>query len=135
MIDIGQFAASELGNDVITVLSLCSFCLFARYLLREWRRGFLYDETNKAALAMMALCLGLFLLRSWTIALLYATRKHWDDARLTIEGLYPIALVGTAIAAVSFLCLMRVFEDRAWNGWYWRGSLIAAIILTGLVLL
>lgn len=126
MNNIGQFAARELINNSWTVLGICIVLIFSRWLWTEFRQsGFSIRDRNKAAISITIYFVGEAVARGWTVAMLWSFRH--PTYRETVQGLYPIALIGGAIAMWGALCMIRIFTPAEWRHWPWVVSGILAV--------
>jgi len=79
------------------------------------------------AVAMLIYFVGRAIASNWGAAYLYA-QKHGIDM-VAVENQYPIALVGSIVAAVGFLMMIRVYSHSRWKHWGWLSALITSMLI------
>ena len=130
---IGQLAARELINDGWSALALFLAVIFAAFLVPRMRqgRGWYWDQTNQAAIALFVYFTGEVIARGWTGVLLWHFRHHVDPG--WIENQYPVALIGGGVALVGALCAIRIFAPYGLRNWSWWICGAAAVAFAALM--
>lgn len=115
----GALAARTAINNGWTVLAACMLIVFVRHILDKTNGVFPLRQltlSNKMALAIATYFLGETIARGWTVAFLLATK--YGNAK-PVEDQYGIALIGSAIALIGGLWMIKIFSPQRWTPWGW----------------
>lgn len=114
-------------NGYLSILAVCAFCIFARYIYVKWNVG--YQEL-RPAFALITMWIGEMILR---LPIFYGrTLTNAGDPQ---EFLDFSLIVGGFVVSAAFLCCIRVFSEESWGYYSTVVSLALSTLVVGLSLL
>lgn len=111
-----------LWGDLTLMLVLMLFILKA---IREDSYHWRNSMAVRGAVGMFVYCLGMGMVRAWSVPLLILTKHGYPT--ISLENAYPVSLVGTVIAMVGMFCMVRVFSPVSWSIWGWLVPLAVSV--------
>jgi len=113
-IDTRIFSGVNLFWGDITLLLVLSM-----FVIKAWRFNHKWydDMAVRGAIGLAVYCVGMMLVRGWSVPLLILTKHGYPT--IALENAYPVSLIGTAIAMVGMYCMVRVFSPVRWSFWGW----------------
>jgi hypothetical protein len=124
---MGSSISLQVINGYLSILAICAFVIFARYIYVKWDQGYWW---LRPALALITLWAGEIILR---LPIFYGrtltnsgTPTPFSESSLMLGGF----LVG-----IAFLCCIRVFSEEAWGYLPTVVSIVLSTIVVGFSLL
>jgi hypothetical protein len=101
--------ALELMNGVFCLLGLCATFIFGRYLWIHRKQEYCELEP---VIAVLVLSVGLFIARGGIWGLRFIKNDHIPATPWVLFG---ASVIGSGIAAIGILCMIRVFSPTKWG--------------------
>lgn len=105
-------------NGYLSVLSCCAFIIFAHYLIKNYREGYVQ---MRPAIALAVLWVGEIVLRA---PLFYARAKI--EAGYVVPIPNVALIIGGLTTIIALLCVIRVFSPAHWGNKSWVSAFLLA---------
>lgn len=125
----GQFM--EAINGILTIVHVALLALVLRYLVKKWQvfrwKIKNYEETALGiGIAMSSLGVLLFRAPIWIV-------RHMENSQWTTQDqsfwMIPVIVVGTIVALIGALCLIRIMTPPALGERLWLSVLFLAFFI------
>lgn len=114
-----------------TALSFLILIIFLRHLFSQ-KSGIFSSKklslSNEIALAVSVYFLGTLIFRGWAVVYLISEGRGFAEL---VQSKYPLSIVGSVLAFISGLWLIKIFSPEKWRPFGWIFCAIASLVFSG----